>query len=576
MAPEQTKQEDLEQKQKEVETEEEFEEEQKEIKEDDALTAEDLAKEQRNISVSEFFEKNRHLLGYDNKIKALLIIIKEAVDNSLDACEEASILPEIYVKIEEVEKEKYKLVVKDNGPGIVKEKIPDIFGRLLYGSKFHRLKQSRGQQGLGISMAVLYSQLTTGKPSIVLSSTGSGKTHRYTIKLDVKHNQPQILESDVSTSMEWRGTQITLTCEGIYREHKQSVLEYLRETAISNPYAHIVFDSPNGRVEFQRGADELPPKPKAIQPHLHGVELGIMSRMMHQSKARSVVGFLMTEFSRVGSKTAAELLLKANIDPKISAKRVTDDQVSALIKAINETPLMRPPTDCLSPLGPELVKSGLKKEVSPEWVDAVTRPPAVYRGWPFQIEVGIAYGGSITEPMIMRFANRVPLLYQAGACAITKSIQETDWKRYGMNKNLEEAPVVIFVHICSVWVPFTSESKEAVASYPMIVKEIKLALQECARKLQFYISRRFRSEEAAKKKEMFRNYSEELAASLSNLTGMKKDEIFAILTEVAEEMYATGEIDTGADEKDGSQKKRSDEEDEPVKKREYESGEEDV
>ena len=231
----------------------------------------------REISISEFFEKNRHLLGYDNKIKALLTIVKEGVDNALDATEEARILPDIYVKVEEVGREKYKVEIKDNGPGIVKKQIPRIFGSLLYGSKFHRLRQSRGQQGIGVSGAVLYSQLTSGEPTKVISSTGNGKTHKYEIKIDVKANQPKIIKEKVveDGDNKWHGVQITFIAEGMYREHKQSVMEYIKQVAISNPYANIIFDTPNGRVEFARGVEKLPEEPKSINPHLSGVEVGI-------------------------------------------------------------------------------------------------------------------------------------------------------------------------------------------------------------------------------------------------------------------------------------------------------------
>ncbi len=512
---------------------------------EEVKSAVELAQHQKSISISEFFEKNRHLLGYDNKIKALLIIIKEAVDNALDATEEARILPDIYVKIEELDKEKYKIVVKDNGPGIMKKQIPKVFGSLLYGSKFHKLRQSRGQQGLGISCAVLYSQLTTGEPTEVVSSIGDGKLHRYKLKIDVKKNEAIIIEEDtVDSDNKWKGVQVTFVCEGIYREHKQSVLEYLKQAAISNPYAHIIFDSPTGRAEFQRGVDKLPPEPHEIKPHLYGVEIGMLSRIMHETSARTVSTFLQTDFSRVGKQTGDEICKNAGIDPVTSPRKLTDEQLVKLVKAIKETKLMRPPTDCLSALGEDFIISGMKKELAPEFITAVTRPPSVYRGWPFQVEIGIAYGGSITEPKIIRLANRVPLLYQAGDCAITKSIMGIEWKRYGIDADkIPIGPVAIFVHIFSVWVPFTSESKEAVASYPVIIKEIKLALQEAARKMQLYLNRKFRSVEAAKKKEMFRNYSEELAASLASLTGKKKEEIFKILMELAEEMYATGEIE---------------------------------
>ncbi len=519
-------------------------------------TAQMLAKEHKEISISEFFEKNRHLLGYDNKIKALLMIIKEGVDNSLDACEEARILPDIYVKIEEIEKEKYKVVIKDNGPGIMKKQIPKIFGTLLYGSKFHRLRQSRGQQGLGISVAVLYSQLTTGESTEVLSSTGDGKTHRYRLKIDVKKNEPKILEEDIIEGKEWRGVQITFVCEGLYREHKQSVLEYVKQTAVSNPYANIVFDAPTGRFEFKRGIDKLPVEPKEIKPHLYGVEVGILSRMMHETNARTLSGFLTSEFTRVGKTTAKEIIKKAGIvndknepDMMISPRKVTDEQIVNLVKAIRETKLTRPPTDCLSPLGSNLIEEGLKKELNPDFCAAITRSPAVYRGWPFQIEVGIAYGGSIEAPKIMRLANRVPLLYQAGDCAITKSIAGIDWRRYGIEtEKLPTGPIVILVHIASVWVPFTSESKEAVASYPVIIKEIKLALQECARKLSIYLSGVRKAQLQAERKSIFERYAHETAVAISELTGEKPEKIEAEINEIVKKNIGNINL-PGADDK---------------------------
>ncbi|GAF95864.1 unnamed protein product, partial [marine sediment metagenome] len=187
--------------------------------------AEEMGRRQRAISVSEFFEKNRHLLGYDNKAKAMLMIVKEAVDNGLDACDEAGILPEIYVRIKEAGPDKHQIAIRDNGPGIVREQIPKIFGRLLYGSKFHRLKQNRGQQGLGISCAVLYSQLTTGSPTTIVSSTGDGKTHRYQLRIDVARNRPIIVETSAEEGEVWHGVDVGFVAECTYRENKQSVIE---------------------------------------------------------------------------------------------------------------------------------------------------------------------------------------------------------------------------------------------------------------------------------------------------------------------------------------------------------------
>jgi DNA topoisomerase-6 subunit B len=504
--------------------------------------AHEMAKEQREISISQFFEKNRHLLGYDNKIKALLTIVREGVDNALDAAEEAGIMPDIYVKVEEVEKEKYKIVIKDNGPGIVKKQIANIFGKLLYGSKFHRLHQSRGQQGIGISGGVLYSQLTTGKPTKIITSIGDGKDHKYTLKIDVKHNDPKIIDSEIIDSKEkWHGVQITFVSEGIYREHKQSVMEYMKEVAISNPHANIVFDSPTGRIEFARGVDKLPVRPKEIKPHLYGVEVGIMERMRSETKARTALTFLTSEFTRVGKLSAEEICKKAEIDSNISPRKLTHDDVVRMANAIKEVKLSRPPTDCLSPLGGSAVEEGLKKELNPEFVTSLSRPPSVYRGWPFQVEVGIAYGGSITESNLMRFANRVPLLYQSGDCAISKAASQVDWKRYGLpGDKIPDGPIVIFVHFASVWVPFTSESKEAIANYPVIIKEIKLALQDCARKLGLYLSGVRRAERMAEKKQIFEKYAEDSARALSELTGEAEEKIKKTILSIVEKRW--GEI----------------------------------
>ncbi len=539
-------------------------------------TAEEMGKKQRSISVSEFFEKNRHLLGYDNKAKAMLIIVKEAVDNGLDACEEARILPEMYVGIREVGTEKYEIRIRDNGPGIVREQVPRIFGSLLYGSKFHRLKQTRGQQGLGISCAVLYSQLTTGTPTKIITSTGDGRTHNYQIRIDVAKNKPIVMETSVSEEEPpWHGVEVTFVAEATYRENKQSVLEYVKETAISNPYADIIFDSPNGRVEFKRGVGKLPPESREIMPHIEGVELGVLMRMLQNTDSRTMQSFLTSEFSRLGKQSANEILIKAGItkeaggqviaDTKLRPSRVSDEQANGIIEAVKDVRLLRPPTDCLSPLGSELIESGLVKELNPEFVAAVTRPPEVYRGWPFQIEVGLAFGGSVQAFNLLRFANRVPLLYQGGVCAMSRSVSETDWRRYGMNVNRGsiEEPLVIFVHIASVWVPFTSESKEAIANYDVIIKEIKLALQEAARKLSVWLSGKRKQAMLSKKKSIFERYARETAHALGLITGAQREEIERQILSIIDEKWEGldgGEQSEGEDTEDGSGSGESDSE----------------
>src|SRR5215470_3203397 len=486
-----------------------------------AVSAAMMGARQREISVSEFFTKNRHLLGFDNPRKALLTCVKEAVDNALDACEEAGILPEVVVKLEVAsnggpapapsQANRFRITVIDYGPGIVRQQIPPIFAKLLYGSKFHRLRMSRGQQGIGISAAGMYAQLTTGKPVQIISRT-SARTpaHYFEVQIDTKKNEPRIFESK---KIDWehpRGTQVTLEIEGRYQKGRASVDEYLEQTAIANPHVKLVYRTPEGETrEYPRTIDALPPQPKEIKPHPYGIEFGIFLRMLHDTKSHSLSGFLAGDFSRVSSAVAHEICKTAKLGPEARPRNVHGEDAEALYKAIQATKIMAPPSNCISPIGEKAILHGLYKQIKGDFYTAVTRPPSVYRGNPFIIEAGLAFGrgpdqaGTIPEapvaPLaegeqeaedselarVIRYANRVPLLYQQSACATFKATLETAWRNYGISQSrgaLPSGPMVILVHMASVWVPFTSESKEAIADYDEIRKEIKLALQECGRR----------------------------------------------------------------------------------------------
>ncbi len=497
------------------------------------VTAEELSKQQREISVAEFFTKNRHLLGFDNPIRALLMTIKEAVDNSLDACNEARVLPEILIEVQQISETRFKIIVEDNGPGIVKQNIPKVFGKLLYGSKFHRLKQNRGSQGIGISASVLYSQLTTGKPAKIVSKTGKNKqAHYYELNIDTKANNPHILKEEIVNWDHDHGTRIELELEGKYQKGKQSVDEYIKQVAIVNPEAQITYINPEKEKQlFLRVTNEIPKEPKEIKPHPYGIELGNLIYMLHSAESRTLQGFLTKDFSRIGPGTAKEICNKARLDANKKPKNLERNEAELLFRAMQEVKIIAPQTDCLSPIGSEILERGLRKEVNADFYITTTRTPTVYRGFPFIIECGIAYGGSLEKEgsiRLMRFANKVPLLYQQGACAITEAVTETNWKPYGLQQsgnNLPAGPAIILVHMASVWVPFTSEAKDAVAHYEEIIKEIKLALQECGRKLSIYIHKHIRVAEQLEKISLFEKYVPELASALSNLTNNKKETI---------------------------------------------------
>ncbi len=495
--------------------------------------AKEMSAKQREISVAEFFEKNRHLLGFDNKRKALLTTVKEAVDNSLDACEEAGIQPEISIELIDMGKDRFRIIIEDNGPGIVKKQIPKIFAKLLYGSKFHKLAQSRGQQGIGISASVMYGQLTTGRPAKIISKIHpDDPAHYYELKINTKTNEPEILRDE---EKQWadkdHGTKIELDLEGSFQKGSQSVDEYLKETAIINPHVTIIYTNPKAeQFIFPRAVNEVPRIPKEIKPHPYGVELGMLIKMMQWTESKTMKQFLKSDFSRVSDKSANEILENAKILPKTKPGSVTREMAEALIKGIQETKLMMPPTDCISPIGEDNLIKGLKKEINAEFYTSVTRPPAVYRGNPFVVECAIAYGGNQPgdKPIkVMRFANKVPLLFQQGACAVTESITKTSWRSYGLNQsanNLPVGPATVLVHIASVWVPFTSEAKEALAHYPEIIKEMKLAIQEAGRKLAKYTAKKRRVKDELKKRSYIEKYIPHLAGALKELLELSKEE----------------------------------------------------
>lgn len=516
-------------------------------------SAADMAARQRDISVSEFFAKNRHLLGFDNPSKALLTTVREAVDNSLDACEEARILPDLRIEILPVAEERFRVIVRDNGPGIVRNQVPKIFGQLLYGSKFHTLRQSRGQQGIGISAAGMYGMLTSGRPMAIISRTGAKQPANYfELRIDTQRNRPEIL---VERETEWdleHGTQVEITLAGTYKRGRHSVDGYVRQVALANPHARIVYlppstDGPAEETVFERVAHELPPEPREIKPHPYGVELGILMKMLKGTQARTLRVFLQGEFSRVSPRSAEDIVALAALEPDVRTTRLSMAETERLHKAMNEVKLLAPPTNCIVPIGAELLEGALRQDLDAEFYAVVSRTPTVYRGNPFLIEAGIAWGGDLPaeEPFTLyRYANRVPLLYQQSACAITKSVIGTDWKNYHVQQArgaFPTGPAILLVHIASVWVPFTSESKEAIAGYPEIQKEIRLALQECGRRLALHIRRTRREHEEGKKKSYIQRYIPHIGIALQQilkLSDADRERTVATLTDVLERSRA--------------------------------------
>ena len=676
--------------------------------------AEELAASQREISIAEFFEKNKHMLGFDSGARGLVTAVKEAVDNALDATEEASILPDLYVEIDE-QRDYYTLTVEDNGPGITKEQIPKIFGKLLYGSRFHAREQARGQQGIGISAAVLYSQLTSGKPVRIESRTqDNGVAHYYELIIDTDTNEPEIdVEKELSPGESnlrgTHGTRIEMDLEANMRARGQ-LHDYIKHTAVVNPHARIELQEPDGEIKAERVEDAgLPDETEEIRPHPHGVELGTLIKMLDDTDSHSVSGFLQGEFTRVGKKTADGIVaefkdrhygremrwrpprmeadtdmqavvvgavsnkdathtkmyaasvvdaiedegrvayseVKAIVDDvardveaetgtvfgdtvqenvvaavwaELTANRTADvfaavdeattaqkddatvrglaerlankfdsddlrdratrneldefvhraadmtediadatigdtarenvveslwsematvpddpplvrevagtrDTANELLDAMEHVDVMAPPTSCLSPIEANLVEAGLRKEFDAEFYSAATRDAEVHGGDPFIVEAGIAYGGELEDQGgvdLMRFANRVPLVYQRGACATTNVVKDIGWRNYNLDQpggsGLPQGPAVIMVHVASTNVPFTSESKDAVASVPEIEDEIELAVREAARDLKSFLKKRRSMRKRQEKQSVIMDILPTMAEKVSEMT----------------------------------------------------------
>ncbi|WP_276300661.1 DNA topoisomerase VI subunit B [Halorussus lipolyticus] len=706
---------------------------------DDEGIAEELAESQRQISIAEFFEKNKHMLGFDSGARGLVTAVKEAVDNALDATEEAGILPDIYVEIDD-EGDYYTLIVEDNGPGITKEQVPKVFGKLLYGSRFHAREQSRGQQGIGISAAVLHSQLTSGKPARITSRTkGSAEAEYFELIIDTDENEPEIKNSGTTSWDRTHGTRIELEMEANMRARSQLV-KYIQHTAVVNPHARLTFKEPSMDEprQYERATDELPAETEEIRPHPHGVELGTVLKMLVATDSHSVSGFVQEEFTRVGRKTADSILdnfrdrhfgreaawqppqkheksdlartvanavsnktadatkafgdevadaivarnrlahhelveivaetaeevgdgetfnvtfgdtvqenvveaaweqltddragdlyqlvdkatstrkddetvrglaerlekrfekgndrdrathdeLREYVDrsadqteeyddatigdtarenivmevwntmmtvpdavPKVREFVDNRDMASDLLEAMKETDIISPPTNCLSPITDSLVEAGLKKEFDADFYAASTRDADVHGGDPFIVEAGIAYGGELDEDGqadVLRFANRVPLVYQRGACATTDVVKSIGWRNYNLSQpggsGIPTGPAVIMVHVASTNVPFTSESKDAVANVPEIEDEIELAIREAARELKSYLNKRKSLQKRKKKQNVIASILPEMAEKLADVTDQSEPQYEDALARIMNNVLVEREVEDG-------------------------------
>jgi len=479
-----------------------------------------------SISPADFFYRNRSIAGFDNTTRALYTAVRELVENSLDACEDGGFLPDIKVKLTQVNPDWYKLRVEDNGIGVPRDHILPAFGQILYGSKYIH-KQARGRFGLGGKMAFLYGQITTHEPLRVISApVGSDYVFDVILRIDIEENKPELLKWDRHKKRRkgLHGCTVEFILEGNWKRAKSYILQYIEQTALITPYANLTFIEPDGTVhEYERSVEELPPPPTPVNPHPKGVDIEQLNRLIQETRTRDMVSFLRTHFHRVGPKTAKSFLdsigLPYNLDPRALKPK---DVVKIVVGLRSFDKWLPPDARCLSPLGTKLLELGIKKTLNPEFVYVTQRPPNSYGGHPFIVECGLAYGGGVPmkESIILyRFANRIPLIFDEYKDVSAKIIRNIPWSRYHIRPGM---PIAAFVAVVSTKIPFKTAGKEFIADLPELEYDIRLGLMECARALLAHLRRKERAQREKMRANVYEKFLPLIARDIAALAGKRK------------------------------------------------------
>jgi len=455
--------------------------------------------------------------------------VRELIENSMDAAELAGVLPDIYVRMiaenpnpEIPDPKPYRLTVVDNGPGVAPQHVPSAFGKVFYGSKYV-LRQSRGMFGLGGKMAILYGQITTNRPVTVITSPDGKRKYGFQMMIDIGENRPMVLKRFNSDANGTTGTRVEIVLEGDYLRASQKIGDYFKQTALVASYANLTFVDPLGQATFyERATTSLPPRPEETLPHPYGVDVEAFKRIVKLSEEHDMKSFMVTHFHRVGDKIATKFLEFAGISARLPPKRLNTNQVVAIVDALQRFPdFLQPDAAVLSPIGEDILLAGINKELQPEFATVVDRPPSSYSGFPFLVEVGVAYGGKVLQPgvKLFRFANRIPLLYDESSDVSFEVLnQEVDWRRYHVPT---DAPVGVITHICSTRIPYKTVGKEYIADRPEVQREIRNAAREALRRLGIFLSRKGSMEAVQRKMNIYGRYLPLIARFSTELAGKK-------------------------------------------------------
>jgi len=494
------------------------------------LTPQNYNQDIVELSVSAWFYRNRAVAGFDNPARSLYVSIRELMENSLDACEDAQVLPDVTVLLKREEAisgndmlsqgpETLELVVKDNGTGIPRDNISLLLGKMLTGTKFTH-KQSRGTFGLGGSLALLYGQVTTQRPiEIVTGQKGLDYGHRIKMRLDIENNTPIIVEEEqIPKSEDEHGTMVSFWLQGDWIRSKRRIIDYFVHTAIIVPYASLFFETPDDEViKYERVIKVIPKPSLESKPHPKGIDVEMLKSMIVSTQKRSMKSFLTGSFQRVGKTIAEGFLSYVGIEPDRSPESIEQEELVNMMNGMEKFSKFLPPSaKTLSPVGTDVLQAGVQR-LAPEFVIFRQRAPSVYEGHPFIIETGVAYGGQLTPGVnVIRFANRIPLLYDERSDVSYRVVRDLNLKNYGLR---QEDPLTFMMHICSTKIPYKTIGKEYIADIDAVRKEIELGFKDCLRELSKKLRSRNRAKVHRKRETRLSTYYKFTAKTLSAATG---------------------------------------------------------
>lgn len=488
-------------------------------------------------STAEYFSKNLQQVGFSSQTKAILTTLKEAVDNALDACEEHGILPEISVFIEKLgagslkNSDQVRIRVEDNGPGIDSEDVPKVFGEYLASSKFGKGRCSRGQQGIGISAATTWAQLTSATGARVITKTKAmRKALSAIVEVDIKNNRGNLKERETIDWNRPHGTSVEFLVDGrIQLNGEAGLLNYLNGTALVNPHLTLHYQVPDSQVHtIERVSQSIPEIPEATEPHPHTMKLGEFIAHSHLFGRMKVSGWLKKGFSRIHEGVLADLV-KAGVPAAVLEKFVdslSETQFKELFVALQNQKLMAPSTKSVLSIGEEGFAKSIKRLGAVDFFAVVSRKPAICDFKPIQVEVAVARleekSTEAESPVqILRFANRVPLQFDKAACAIVHAIETVNWRAYGLvqpKNSVPQGPYIIAVSVVSPFIKFKNASKETIDASDELVEEIRRALIQAGQKLSKHIRREVKANELEEKIRHIEQFCPILVEGLCRIT----------------------------------------------------------